>query len=224
MKNDGVHVEDREAVRIITVDRPPVNAINMEMLDALDHAIREAQSSAAHALMLTGAGEVFSAGIDTKMLEELGDSARQTLAPGLDRILETTALCGLPVVAALNGAAAGVSAIIAALCDRRVAASERTKIGLPEVKIGMALAPKVHQAMARVVGARWADRLCIEGIMLDAEDAFRIGLVDELVPAAQVVERGLAWCRSLSDLPRATMLEARANARSDLHRFMRSDR
>lgn len=224
MKDGGtVHVDDRDAVRIITLDRPPVNALTLEMLQALDNAIRDAQSITVKAVVLTGAGEVFSAGIDTTMLEELGKSARQTLGPQLDRILETTALCELPIVAAVNGAAAGVAAIVMALCDRRVAAMKRTKIGLPEVKVGMALSSKVHGAMARVIGSRWADRLCIEGLMLSAGDALRIGLIDELVPGSQVIERSLSWCQGLDELPRETMLEARANARSDLHRLMRRD-
>ena len=112
--------------------------------------------------------------------------------------------------------------MLAIFCDWRVMADGPFAIGLNEVQVGIPLPPALYGALARVVGRRNAERLAVAGALLPADEALRVGLVDELAPPREVVERALGWCRRLLELPRGPMLTTRARARSDLRALTRA--
>jgi Delta3-Delta2-enoyl-CoA isomerase len=90
------------------------------------------------------------------------------------------------------------------------------QIGLNEVQVGLALPPVIHATLARLVGAHQAERLGVPGLLVGPGEAYRIGLVDELAPAEQVVSQALSWCRRLLALPPQAMSATREQARRDL--------
>jgi enoyl-CoA hydratase/carnithine racemase len=203
-------------IRELRLERPPVNALAPQLISALREALAAAPREGAQAVVLSGSPGMFSAGLDVPALLALDrDGIR---AAWRDFYLLMGALAGspVPVAAAITGHSPAGGAVLAICCDHRVMAEGEFAIGLNEVQVGIAMPPAIHAALARLVGERQAERLCVGGLMVDPEEALRIGLIDELVPAEQVVEIALHWCRTLLELPRQAMLETRRAARAPL--------
>jgi enoyl-CoA hydratase/carnithine racemase len=119
-------------------------------------------------------------------------------------------------VAAITGHAPAGGTVIALVCDYRIAAQGEFKLGVNEVQVGIPLPPVIIEALRRQVGPRQAERLAVSGPIILADEALKIGLVDELVPPDQVIERAISWCGTLLAVPPQAMLETRRNGRADL--------
>jgi enoyl-CoA hydratase/carnithine racemase len=122
----------------------------------------------------------------------------------------------IPIAAAITGHAPAGGTVVALFCDWRVAAQGEWKIGLNEVRVGLALPPVILSALRRQVGPRQAERLAAGGLLLSPAEAADIGLLDEVTAAEQVVQQALEWCRGLLSLPRSAMEVTRGQARADL--------
>ena len=214
---------DHGPVRELRLERPPANALAPELVTALAKAVRAAPGEGAEALVLSGVPGMFSAGLDVPYLLTLDRPGIAAAWTGFYDLLRSLADSPVPIAAAITGHSPAGGAVLAIFCDRRVMAEGRFAIGLNEVQVGIPLPPALLAALVRVVGQRTAERLAVAGAMVGAEEAFRIGLVDELVPPDEVIERTLDWCRSLLALPRGPMLTTRARARQDLRAVMRDD-
>jgi enoyl-CoA hydratase len=205
--------EIRDRVALITVNRPDkLNALNDQVVDELAHtAERVATERAIGGVILTGAGQkAFVAGAD------IGDLAKQGPFDGKDRALRGQAMlrrfetCGKPVVAAINGYALGGGCELAMACHLRIA-SDTAKFGQPEVKLGIAPGYGGTQRLPRLVGKGHALRLILTGEMIDAHEAYRIGLVNSVVPAAELLataERTLRGILAMGPLAVRLALEA----------------
>jgi enoyl-CoA hydratase len=184
-----VLVEKRADIAVITVNRPDkLNALNAETVTELRHALEDvAHDESIRAVILTGAGEKsFVAGAD------IAELARMTPLSGIDvsrqgqdtfRFLETMRK---PVIAAVNGFALGGGLELALACHFRVA-SPNAKFGLPEVKLGIIPGYGGTVRLPRVVGRGRALELMLTGDMIDAEEAYRIGLVNHVYPLAELL-------------------------------------
>ncbi|MFT4197114.1 MAG: enoyl-CoA hydratase/isomerase family protein [Pseudoxanthomonas sp.] len=215
-------------VRELRMARPPVNAFDDALCHALQAALRAACDDGVDALVLSGGEKVFSAGLDVPHLLSHGSDRTALHASwsaflGLARAL---AEAPVPVAAAITGHAPAGGCVLVLCCDWRVMArsvdpARPYAIGLNEVQVGLTVPAGIQQLMRRTVGARQAERLLVAGAMLPAEDALRIGLVDELADgAAAVIERAVAWLHELLRRPRGPMLATRAIARAGLHAAM----
>ena len=198
--------------------RPPVNALNPELCDALAQAIADAVASGAGGIVLAGGVKVFSAGLDVPFLLSLGadrDALMQAWA-AFFRAARALAACPVPVVAAMAGHAPAGGCVLALCCDYRVLAEGPFRIGLNETQVGLVAPEGIQALLARVVGPHRAERLLVAGHMPDAGQALSIGLVDELAAAEEVERRAHAWLETLIQLPREPMLQTRAIARRDV--------
>src|SRR5881275_800828 len=185
--------EIRDAIARITINRPDkLNALNDQVVDELaDAAERVATEPAIRGALLTGSGtKAFVAGADIADLAKQGPfdgKARALRGQAMLRRFET---CGKPVIAAINGFALGGGCELAMACHLRVA-SDGAKFGQPEVKLGIVPGYGATQRLPRLVGKGRALHLLLTGEMIDAAEAYRIGLVnrvvaaDELIPAAR---------------------------------------
>lgn len=200
----------------IALARPPVNALDRSLLDKLARAIRQAGAQTGQAIILTGAPGHFCAGLDAKILETAPDEEREQLWVALRRLLDAAAASPAPIAAALTGHCLGAGAVLAALCDYRVMETGDYKIGLPEVRLGLPLPGRVQRLIARLVGEHRAQRLCVEGWLLDPEQARRFGLVDDLVAPKEAVGAAAAWCEQILSLPQAAVAAMRAEFRRPL--------
>jgi enoyl-CoA hydratase/carnithine racemase len=212
---------DDGAIRELRLDRPPVNALTPELLAALRDALEAAPAAGARALVVSGRPGMFSAGLDVPCLLGLDRAGIEGLMANLFAALRALAFSPVPSVAAVTGHSPAGGAVLALMCDRRVMAAgdaeSRFRIGLNEIEVGLPVPPAIFAAIARRTGRREAERLCLEGLLVDSEEALALGLVDELAPAGEVVGRALVWCRSLLARPPAALAATRAVARADLH-------
>jgi enoyl-CoA hydratase/carnithine racemase len=196
--------------------RPPANALSPDLLRTLADAVRSAPGEGAAAVVLSGAPGLFTGGLDVPLLMTLGPGE---LRDGLDAFFDAmAALAGsrVPVAAAVTGHSPAGGAVLALFCDRRIMASGEFVIGLNEVSIGIPMPAVVATALARVVGPRRAEELCVTGRLLAPDEAAAVGLVDEVVQPERVVEAACAWCGTVLRAPGFALAGTRAVTRRDL--------
>lgn len=211
------------AVRELRLNRPPVNALAPELLAALLHSVQMAPREGKRALVLSGSPGMFSAGLDLPVLLKLDCSEIDAVWRDLYALMNALASSPIPIAAAITGHAPAGGTVLALFCDWRVAAEGDSKIGLSEVQVGLPLPPVIFSALRRVVGARTAERLAVSGLLVSSNEAAIMGLVDEVVPAEQVVDRAVKWCQDLLALPQSAMNLTRNQARADLVREFARD-
>src|SRR5258705_1315502 len=199
MNSQTLLFDVRDGIAFVTINRhDKLNALNDQvMLELGKAAERIATEPDIRGAILTGAGpKSFVAGADIGDLARQGPfdgKARAQRGQGVLRRLET---CGKPVIAAVNGFALGGGCELAMACHIRIA-SEHAKFGQPEVKLGIAPGYGGTQRLPRLVGKGVALQLILTGEMIDAQEAYRIGLVNkvvhaaELIGAAQIMMRGI---------------------------------
>jgi enoyl-CoA hydratase/carnithine racemase len=219
----SLEILDHGPIRQLRLARPPVNALDTALCQALTAAIAQAQADGVHALVLSGGERIFSGGMDVPHLLGHGDDRTALLASWQAFFDAAAALaaCQVPVVAALTGHAPAGGCVLALCCDYRVMARSADParpyaLGLNEVQVGLVAPEGIQRLLRRTVGQHHAERLLVAGTLLPAEQAEKIGLVDELVDGELVVARAVAWLQDLLALPRAPMLATRAVARADL--------
>ena len=212
---------DHGPVRELRLERPPANALAPELVTALAAAVRAAPAGGADAIVLSGAPGMFSAGLDVPYLLTLDRDGIAAAWAGFYDLLRALADSPVPIAAAITGHSPAGGAVLAIFCDRRVMVEGPFAIGLNEVQVGIPLPPALLGALVWVVGQRTAERLAVAGAMVTADEALRVGLVDELAPPDEVIERALGWCQTLLELPRGPMLTTRARARRDLRELVR---
>lgn len=185
---DGIRVETAEAIATITLDRPDaLNALTIPMKVALLEALRAiAADRAVRAVVLTGAGRAFCAGQDLRERLEpgappLGEELRERYNP----IILALRSLPQPVIAAVNGVAAGAGASLAFACDLRVAA-DTARFVLAFERIGLVPDSGATWTLPRLVGGAKAAELALLGEAVTAEEALRIGLVGRVVPADEL--------------------------------------
>lgn len=197
----------------LRLDRPPVNALNLELVEALIEAHKEAVRNKAQAIVISGKEGMFSGGLD---VPELVQQSRNTMTVFWDRFInmcQTLAGSRVPVIAALTGHSPAGGAVIALHCDYRVAARGDYRIGLNEVQVGLGLPRPIHAALEFAVGARQAALLGMQGALLSMDDALKVGMVDELVEVQDVIPRALEFAEELLSLPPEAMNYTRLAAK-----------
>ncbi len=199
--------------------RPPVNALNPELIAALRTAITDAPRNGAAALVLSGSPGLFSAGLDIPALLQLDRAAMRAFWNDFFGVCAALARAPIPVAAAVTGHSPAGGAVLAIFCDYRVMARGEVRIGLNEVQVGLTVPDCIQAGLRRLVGSYRAERLLTAGALLDSEAALAAGMVDELTDVDHVVQRTLVWLEAMLALPRQAMLTTRAMARADLARL-----
>ncbi|MBS0432229.1 MAG: enoyl-CoA hydratase/isomerase family protein [Proteobacteria bacterium] len=209
-------IEHEHGIRELRLARPPVNALDPGLVHALREAIETAPREGADALVISGASGIFSAGLDVPFLLTLDREAMRAFWGEFLGLCAALARSPIPLVAAVTGHSPAGGAVLALFCDFRVMAHGAYRIGLNEVQVGLTVPDVIRAALGRLLGAYRAERLLVEGAMLESEAALRAGFVDELADVDHVVTRALGWLEALLKLPRRAMLSTRALARADL--------
>ncbi len=181
-----VRLETQDGIGTIRLERPPVNALNAQVQDEIRAAAgAAADDPAVRAVIVYGGEKVFAAGADIAEMAgaSYGDVVRRVAA--LQAAFDAVARIPKPVVAAITGYALGGGCELALACDWRVAADD-ARLGQPEIRIGVIPGAGGTQRLARLLGPARAKDLVFSGRMVAADEALRIGLVDRVVPAADV--------------------------------------
>ncbi|MEW9624123.1 enoyl-CoA hydratase/isomerase family protein [Rhodanobacter geophilus] len=211
-----LEVIPHDAVTEIRLARPPVNALNLELLRALHSAVDDAIGNGARGIVLSGVPGMFSAGVDVPALLKLDRAGVRAFWREFFDMGCTLARSPVPLVAAITGHSPAGGAVLSLFCDYRVMAEGPYRIGLNEVQVGLTVPDCIQFALRRVVGAYRAERLLVAGAMVNAQEALACGFVDETTGIDQVVTRARVWLDELLTRPAHSMLGTRRIARADL--------
>ena len=199
MNFENILFEKKNSIAYVTVNRPKVlNALNMTTMDELRAAFHDIKNDAAvRVVILTGAGEkAFIAGADINELAAHNAVSGKEYTHRGQSVLNLIENLGKPVIACLNGFTLGGGCEIAMACTMRLA-SDNAKIGQPEVKLGIIPGYGGTQRLPRLVGKGRAMQLVLTGEMINAQEAYRIGLVNEVTSAAELIPRAEAIAQKI---------------------------
>src|SRR6202163_2963775 len=199
LKLENVLYEKRNGIGYVTVNRPKVlNALNTPTWKDLRTAFEDARDdTAVRGVILTGAGnKAFIAGADISELAHVAAFEAEQASRFGQEVLDLIENLGKPVVAAVNGFALGGGCETAMACTIRIAV-DTAKFGQPEVTLGLFPGGGGTQRLPRLVGKGRALQLILSGEMIDAREAYRIGLVNEIVPAAELIGRAEAILKKI---------------------------
>jgi enoyl-CoA hydratase len=194
MTYENILLEKKNAIAYVTVNRPKVlNALNLATMEELGTAFLDIRNDAAiRVAILTGAGEkAFVAGADIGALAKLDAVSGKEFAHRGQAVLDLIENLGKPVIACINGFALGGGCELALACTMRLA-SDNAKLGLPEAKLGLIPGYGGSQRLPRLVGKGLAMQMALAGEPVTAQEAHRIGLVNEVTALADLVPRAEA--------------------------------
>lgn len=197
---ENVRTENKDGILIITIDRPKVlNALNAQTVGEIREAFDAARDDdSVKCVILTGAGEkAFVAGADINELSKMTPITGKETAEKGQRVFRAIERFPKPVIAAVNGFALGGGCELALACHMRIA-SDNAKLGLPEVTLGIIPGYGGTQRMARLLGKGKALELILTGDRIGAEEAERIGLVNKVVPADQLMATAEELARKIA--------------------------
>ena len=202
MDFEFLRLERHDAVGVLTLARPAtLNSWNQKMRDELREAVRAlAADDALRVLVITGEGRAFSAGEDVrgmKSLAEIGTRGFRRVARDIHNVFDELEAMELPVIAALNGVAAGGGLELALSCDFRFAAETAT-LGFPENNVGLIPGSGGCSRLVKLLGLSRAKRLVMSAEMLPAPRALALGLVDEVFAPGELMPRSLDFAQSLA--------------------------
>lgn len=207
---DYVRVKIDNGVCVLTVDRPPANALNLTLVRQLVEAAgRAAADDKVGAIVITGAGSRFVAGADIKMLRTLAPADFPEFISAIQRGFDDIEALPVPTIAAVNGHAMGGGFELALACDLRVV-SESARLGLPEVKLGVLPGAGGTQRLAEIVGKGRALDILYTGRALEANEARAMGLVNQVLPREEVVAGAVEFAVELAAGARTAMREIKS--------------
>jgi len=200
MEFQNIQIKKENGIAVVTVNREKaLNALNAKTVKELQTFFRNHwEDDEIRCVVITGAGtKAFIAGADIKELSEL--NVKGAVATSMYGLYLTQSIENFPrpVIAAINGFALGGGCELAMACDIRLA-SENAKIGQPEINLGIIPGYGGTQRLARLVGRGKAKQLIFTGDMIDAKEAHRIGLVDEVYPGEELMEKAMELARKIA--------------------------
>lgn len=187
-----------DGLAVVSINNPPLNALTEIVMSELDQIITDlSNNSSLQVVILTGAGEkAFVAGADIKQFIDIDKESGRELVRRGQKILNKLSALKQPVIAAVHGFALGGGCELALACDIRVA-SENAVFGVPEVSLGVIPGYGGTQRLSRLIGAGQAMKMIFVGDPLNAAEAYRIGLVDKVVPTGEVLNEAKAMAKKI---------------------------
>ncbi len=206
-----IRIERHDTVAVMTLNRPDgLNSWNAKMRAEMRSAVDElAADDELRVLVITGTGRAFSAGEDVRGMEDLAAISTRgfrRVVRTFHNIFDEIEAMEIPVIAAINGVAAGGGLELALSCDFRIAA-DAAKMGFPENKVGLIPGSGGCSRLVKLIGPARAKRLVMTGKIVTASESLALGLVEEVVPVAELMPRAMEFARELaSKAPQATGL------------------
>ncbi len=199
-----LHREDRGSIAVLRMDHGKASALDVELVATLEHELEEIERSATHsAVVLTGTGSVFSAGVDLFRFLDGGE-------PYLDQFFEALVHCfrslfvfPRPLVAAVNGHAIAGGCVIASAADYRIMSRGKGKIGVPELRVGIPFPVAAIEILRFAASTQHLQELVYLGRTYSPEEAHEVGLVDEIAEPDALLDRALEVAQGLGSMPPA---------------------
>ena len=196
--------KDRDGIRELTLAHGKVSAMDIELGEGLIAELKDAMDPAVKAVIVTGTGSSFSAGVDLFRLIKDGPEYGRRFVPVLDEFLRATLTFPKPIVAAINGHAIAGGCILAAACDYRIMTEGNGRIGIPELAVGVPFPALPLQIMvARVPDGQLRD-LVFTGRTVQIDEAKTMGLIDQKCPVGMLLDRATEAAQKLASIPAGT--------------------
>jgi enoyl-CoA hydratase len=215
--------EDVESVAVVRLAHGKVSALDIELCGALVSELEAIRSGAFEALVLTGSGAAFSAGVDLFRVLDGGGGYVRRFLPAMDALFRALLTFPKPLVAAVNGHAIAGGCIIAAACDYRVMAEGKARIGVPELLVGVPFPPLPFEIIRARVSPTHFRQLVLSGKTVGPSEAASLGLIDEVAPEDVLITRAHHAVAELLQIPPiAFALTKRAFTDAILERVQRA--
>jgi enoyl-CoA hydratase len=190
-----------------------VSALDVELVESLARAVAEIDAGDARAVILTGTGSTFSAGVDLFRVVNGGREYVERMYPAMVRMFTDLFALQRPVVAAINGHAIAGGCILAAISDVRVMARGNGRIGVPELLVGVPFPPAILELLRHDFTTSTLQTLAFTGKTVQADEALRLGVIDEIVDPDALLARAEEHARQLAALPRRAFAQAKRQMR-----------
>src|SRR5262249_24479151 len=187
-----------EEVAVLTMTHGKANALDIEFCNAIADRFAELRNANAKAVILTGQGKIFSAGVDLKRLISGGADYVRKFLPALNRLCEAVFFHPKPVVAAVNGHAIAGGCVLVCCADRRIMAREAGRIGVTEILVGVPFPALAFEIVRTAVPPRYLPEFALSGATYASDEALRRGWVDELAEPADLMQDAMAVARELA--------------------------
>ena len=197
-----IHREDRDGIAVLRIEHGKANTLDMELCNAVVEAFEHAGD--ARAVVLTGAGRIFSAGVDLFRVLEGGERYIKAFVPAMCRAFERVFVHPAPVVAAANGHAIAGGCLLVAAADQRLMAAGAARIGLPELQVGVPFPPLALEIMRFATPPQHFQTIVYRAGTHEPEAALALGLLDEVVEPDVLLDRALARAERLASVPADT--------------------
>lgn len=203
MNYQFLEIEENKGVGIVRLNRPPANALNVELVEELHSVVDEMLlKESVRAVIFIGKERFFAGGADIKMMQEHKDKDLPAFIEGftvhLQRVYNKIEEMPKPVIAAINGFAAGGGCELALACDFRFMAKGTARVGLPEIKLGLLPGAGGLQRLPRLVGKAKAMEMIINGLLLKAEEALEAGLVHKIFEPDALFDKTFEYAEQLA--------------------------
>ena len=190
-----------DGIRVVKLAHGKVNAIDVEFADAIIAEMKAAEDPSVRAVIITGSGSSFSAGVDLFRLVKDGPDYARRFLPALDEFLHAVLTCPKPVIAAINGHAIAGGCILAAACDHRIMTEGTGRIGIPELAVGVPFPALPLQIMAGRLTDGALRELVFSGRTVLIDEAKALGLIDEKCPSGMLLDRAHEIAHHLMAIP-----------------------
>ena len=196
-----IKVEHRESITILSFDHGKVNTIDIELFTELIKQLENLEKSECKAVVLTGAGSSFSAGVDLFRLLKDGNAYIEAFVPLLTSGLLKLFTFPKPLVAAVNGHAIAGGCIVACACDYRLMAKGNGKIGAPEMRVGVPFPTLPLEILRYVIPKQHFQEIVYTGRLCSPKEAIRAGLIDDVVESKNLLEHALSIAERFAAIP-----------------------
>ena len=197
-----IHREDRDGTAVLRIEHGKANTLDMELCGAIVEAFDDANE--ARAVVLTGTGRIFSAGVDLFRVLDGGRSYVDAFVPAMCRAFERIFFHPAPVVTAANGHAIAGGCLLVAAADQRLMAQGTGRIGIPELQLGVPFPPIALEIMRFATPPQHFQTIVCRAETHEPSDALALGLLDEVVEPETLLERALAVAERLASIRRET--------------------
>jgi enoyl-CoA hydratase len=210
------HGGGADHVAVLQLAHGPVNAMDQEVCEAIAEQFRALETDPARAVVVTGTGRAFSAGVDLKRILDEGASYVERFLPALSAALRALFEFSKPVVAAVNGHAIAGGCVLAACADVTLMAEGPGRIGVPEARVGPPFPRIAIEVLRHAVGDVAVRRLVVGALTYSPADAQTLGLVDRVLPPDELLQQAVATARALAtEVPSDTFALTKAQLRRD---------
>ena len=196
-----IQLENREAIAILRFDHGKVNTIDIELFTELIKQLENLEKSECKAVVLTGAGSSFSAGVDLFRLLKDGNAYIEAFVPLLTSGLLKLFTFPKPLVAAVNGHAIAGGCIVACACDYRLMAEGNGKIGAPEMRVGVPFPTLPLEILRYVIPKQHFQKIVYTGRLCSPKEAIQAGLIDDVVESENLLEHAIAVAERFAAIP-----------------------